>query len=119
MPKIGDTVPDAGDVLWVDFGPPVGHEQAGRRPAVVVTDRGYNMRSSMLLVCPITRSESPWPFKVRVPPVGAITGFVIVDQLRVIDPAVRHCRPAGRLPEEAMVAVEERLALLFGLMRPR
>jgi mRNA interferase MazF len=116
MPKIGDTVPDAGDVLWVDFGPPIGHEQAGRRPAVVVTDRAYNARSSVLVVCPITRSGGPWPFKVSISPVGAITGFVIVDQLRVIDPSIRHCRPAGRLAAEAVASVRERLSSLFGLV---
>lgn len=115
MPKVGDIVPSAGDVLWVDFGPPVGHEQAGRRPAVVITDRAYNESSSVLLVCPITRSERNWPFKVPIPPVGPIAGFVIVDQLWVVDPAHRRCRLAGHLTAEALVSVRERLALLFGL----
>jgi mRNA interferase MazF len=115
MPKIGNTVPSAGDVLWVDFGPPVGHEQAGRRPAVVVTDRSYNEFSSALLVCPVTRSQRSWPFKVAIPPVGAITGFVMVDQLRVVDPATRSCRFAGHVTTDALASVRERLALLFGL----
>lgn len=117
MPKIGNTVPDAGDVLWVDFGPPIGHEQAGRRPAVVITERSYNEFSSVLLVCPITRSQRSWPFKIPIPPVGPITGFVLVDQLRVVDPAYRRCRLAGQLSAGALVIIRERLALLFGLGR--
>ena len=57
---------EAGEVLWVDFGPPTGHEQAGRRPALVVSPRAYNDRSSLILVCPITRNLAAWTFKVEI-----------------------------------------------------
>jgi mRNA interferase MazF len=115
MPAVGGNPPDAGDILWIDFGEPVGHEQGGRRPAVVLSVAAYNQRSSTLIVCPITRSRGPWPFKVAIPPVGRISGFVILDQIRVIDPAARPCRPAGRVSEETLSVLRARLASLFGL----
>jgi mRNA interferase MazF len=106
---------DAGDILWVDFGQPVGHEQGGRRPAVVLTSKYYNVRSSLLLVCPITRKSRDWPFEVRLPPGGKLNGVVLVDQIKVIDPAARPISYAGRLPSEALGTVKAKLAALLGI----
>jgi mRNA interferase MazF len=115
MPPAGASVLDVGDVLWIDFGPPFGHEQAGRRPAVVVTSRDYNSRSSLILVCPITRSPREWPFKVAIPPVGKLTGGVMVDQIRAIDQRMRSFGPYGRVPDAVVMEIRARLAALLGL----
>jgi mRNA interferase MazF len=107
--------PDAGEVLWLDFGPPIGHEQAGRRPALVLSNRQYNTQSSMLVVCPITRKGRGWPFEVSLPAGGLIGGVVLVDQIKVIDPAARPIRRAGQLPHGILNEVRARLAVLLGI----
>jgi mRNA interferase MazF len=109
------SAPDVGDVLWIDFGPPIGREQAGRRPALVLTSRAYNERSSVLIVCPITRRNREWPTLVPLPPVGALSGFIIVDQIKVIDPAVRAFRSAGRISADTLAEVRAKLSALLGI----
>jgi mRNA interferase MazF len=110
-----ENVPDAGDVLWVDFGPPAGREQSGRRPALVVTPREYNRRSSVLVVCPITRTGRNWPFEVALPPLGLLSGFVLVDQIKVVDPRIRAFRRAGRTSDHVLGEVRGKLASLLGI----
>jgi len=107
--------PDSGDVLWLDFGPPIGHEQGGRRPALVLSGRQYNAQSSVLVVCPITRKGRDWPFEVSLPDGGPISGVVLVDQIKVIDPAARPMRRAGQLPSDILDEVRGRLATLLGI----
>jgi mRNA interferase MazF len=108
-------VPEAGDILWIDFGKPVGHEQGGRRPAVVLTRRDYNVRSSILLVCPITRKSRNWPFEVSLPAAGGLSGVVLVDQIRVVDPVARPVRRSGSLPNEVFGEVKAKLSALLGI----
>ena len=109
-----ESAPDAGEVLWIDFGHPVGREQGGRRPALVLTSREYNLASSVLIVCPITRTRRNWPFAVALPPLGRLTGFVLVDQIKVIDP-IRAFKREGTVPAEIMLEVRARLASLLGI----
>ena len=118
MPTVDGNVPDAGDVLWINFGPPVGHEQAGRRPAVVLTPRSYNTKSSVLVVCPITRTDPDWPFAIALPPLGLVTGFVLVDQIKVIDPTARAYRTAGQVPHHVLSEIRGQLASLLGITVP-
>lgn len=106
---------DAGDILWIDFGNPVGHEQGGRRPAVVLTRRDYNVRSSVLLVCPIARRSRNWPFEVSLPAAGGLSGVVLVDQIRVVDPVARPVGRGGSLPNEVFGEVKAKLAALLGI----
>jgi mRNA interferase MazF len=106
---------DAGDVVWLEFGAPFGHEQAGRRPAVVVSPRSYNERSSLILVCPITRNAAPWPFKVAILPPGRIQGAVLVDQVRSIDHVARRVRRAERISSDVLDQVFGMFATLFGI----
>ena len=77
--------PDAGDIAWIDFDPVKGTEQAGRRPALVITPRSYHEQSRRALVCPITSHIGRWPFNIRLPQGLRTAGSVLVDQLRVID----------------------------------
>ena len=106
---------EAGDVVWIDFGQPVGHEQSGRRPAVVLTPRHYNMRSPVLVVCPITRRHRNWPFEVSLPDIDQLTGVILVDQIKVVDPAARPIGYAGRVPDTVLGEVKARLATLLGI----
>jgi mRNA interferase MazF len=105
---------DAGDIVWIDFGNPVGHEQGGRRPAFVLSPSSYNRQSSLLLVCPITRSERHWPFKVPLRGATGLTGFVLADQVHTIDPAQRVRRVAGRASPETVAEVRTRLLPIIG-----
>lgn len=106
---------DAGDIVWVDFGPPLGHEQAGRRPALVVSPRPYNERSSLIVVCPITRNIESWAFKVMIRNPGRIQGAVLVDHVRSIDRHVRYARRAERADIETLTAVYGMIIALLGI----
>ena len=115
MPAIDRPLPDAGDIVWIDFGSPSGHEQAGRRPALVVSPASYNKLSSMILVCPLTRSEKPWPFKVAVTETAGISGFVLADQVHSIDPTIRVFGSRGRVPQRVLAEVRAKLvAVILG-----
>ena len=74
--------PDRGDVVWINFSPQAGHEQAGRRPAVVLSSRSYNKPSGLALVCPVTNRAKGYPFEVPMPENSPVTGVVLVDQIR-------------------------------------
>lgn len=120
MPRVDGRIPDAGDVFWIELGPPVGHEQAGRRPSLVLTPREYNERSSVLLTCPITRRVRSWPFQIEISAVGRVRGFALIDQIRVIDPAARACRFVGRVSDETLDQIRAGLISLLVLApRPR
>ncbi len=109
------TAPDRGDIVWVDFNPQKGHEQAGRRPALVVSPATYNGVSTCILVCPITSNTDPWPWKVPLPESDGVTGAVLVDQLKSIDAAARKVELAEQsLDAELMAEVLARLATLTG-----
>jgi len=76
---------EIGDIVWVEFDPAFGHEQSGRRPALVLSNFEYNERSSFTIVCPITQSRREWPFHVSLGEQGKIKGSVVVDQIKSID----------------------------------
>ena len=111
-------IPEAGDVFWVDFGSPVGHEQAGRGPALGVSPRAYNEISSVFLVCPISRRERAWPFQVRVPLIGRIEGYALVDQVKTVDPSARYCRYVGHADSSLLQGVRRQLAILLQTALP-
>jgi mRNA interferase MazF len=77
-------VPDAGDIVWLDFDPQAGREQAHRRPALVLTDQGYNRASGLVVVCPLTSTRKPYPFALPVV-VDQVEGAVLVDHLKSMD----------------------------------
>lgn len=104
---------DRGEIVWVDFNPQRGHEQAGRRPALVISPAAYNGVSTCVLVCPITSNVGPWPWKVLLPEGNDVSGAVLVDQIKSIDAAARHVVPAGQtVPQAVMDDVLLRLATL-------
>lgn len=109
-------VPERGALVWVDFTPQSGHEQAGHRPALVISPRVYHERSKLAVVCPITSSMRPWPWKVMLPEGLAVAGAVLVDQVRSIDRGARRLRITGHAPMSIVAEVQAKLAALFGIM---
>jgi mRNA interferase MazF len=109
------TLPDRGSLAWVAFSPQAGHEQAGHRPALVISPRPYHERSNLAVVCPITTNLQPWPWKVLLPEGLAVSGAVLVDQLRSIDRGARRLRLVGQAPHGVIAEVQARLEALFGL----
>jgi mRNA interferase MazF len=79
------SVPDRGDVVWLEFDPQAGHEQAGHRPAVVLSPRAYNQKSGLALFCPITSRIKGYPFEVVLPPDLPVQGAVLCDQVKSLD----------------------------------
>jgi mRNA interferase MazF len=105
--------PDAGDFVWLTFDPQAGHEQAGRRPAVVLSSGSYNAKSGMALVCPITNQAKGYPFEVPMSGVGP-TGVILADQVKSVDWRARKAEKLGRCPSEVLDEVKARLAPLLG-----
>src|SRR2546425_1274360 len=90
------SVPDAGDLVWLSFDPQAGHEQSGRRPALVLSPASYNGKSGLALVCPITSRVKGYPFEVSLPEGSKFAGVILADQLRSLD--WRTLSPRGATP---------------------
>jgi mRNA interferase MazF len=105
-------VPDRGDVVWLEFTPQAGHEQAGHRPALVLSRAAYNGPSGLMLCCPLTTREKGYPFEVRLDASG--DSIALADQVKSLDWRARRAKSKGRAPDEA---VEEVLAKVAALLR--
>jgi len=107
-------VPDAGDLIWLTFDPQAGREQAGRRPALVLSPRLYNEKSGLALVCPVTSRVKGYPFEVALPEGLPIGGVILADHLKSVDWKERHAESAGHVPQEVLDEVLSRLSPLLG-----
>ncbi len=107
-------VPDAGDFVWMTFDPQAGREQAGRRPALVLSPKTYNAKSGLALACPVTNQIKGYPFEVAVPAAIGATGVILADHLKSVDWKARHAEPLGRCTAEVMDEVRGKLASLLG-----
>ncbi len=105
-------VPDRGDIVSLQFDPQAGHEQAGRRPAFVVSPRAYNKKVGLALFCPITSRVKGYPFEVPLPKGGKTRGAVLSDQLKSLDWRARKAARFDRASEEVVLAVTARLLAL-------
>ena len=101
----GDYIPDRGDIIWLNFTPQAGHEQAGHRPALVLSPKSYNEKTGMAVCCPITSRIRDYPFHVRLPAEGAITGVLMVDQIKSLDWQARGVRFECHCPAEVIEEV--------------
>jgi mRNA interferase MazF len=106
-------VPAAGDVVWVSFDPAMGHEQAGRRPGLVLSPIEYNARCGLMLICPITSKVKNYPFEVALPPGTPISGVVVADHVRNMDWRARQVEFACQAPPEVLREVRAKLAPLL------
>lgn len=105
--------PARGDLIWLTFDPQAGREQAGRRPALVVSPAGYNTRVGLALCCPITAQKKGYPFEVPLPAGLAIEGVVLADQVKSLDWRARNAQIAGRGPQEVLEEVLSKLGVLL------
>ena len=105
-------VPQRGDVVWISLNPQAGHDQAGRRPAVVVSPGSYNAKTGLALLCPITSQVKGYPFEVRLPEGLPATGAVLSDQVKCLDWRARQAELLCRLPPETIDEVLRKLATL-------
>ena len=106
-------VPDAGDLVWLTFDPQAGREQAGRRPALVLSPAVYNRKAGLALVCPITSHAKGYPFEVDL--TATVTGLVLADHVKSVDWKVRRAEKIGVCPPEVVGEVRARLTPLLGL----
>ena len=97
----GAYVPERGDVVWLTFDPQAGHEQAGRRLAIVVSPRAYNEKVGLALFCPLTARRKGYPYEIEIPRDLAISGVVLSDQLKSLDWRARKAEFICRLPGHA------------------
>jgi mRNA interferase MazF len=107
-------VPDRGDVVWLIFDPQAGHEQAGRRPAIVVSPKAYNAKAGLALFCPITTKIKSYPFEVLLPEAGKISGAVLSDQIKSLDWRAREAKLIEKIPAAALMEVMMKLRALIG-----
>jgi len=91
------STPRRGDLIWLSFTPQTGPEQAGRRPALVISLATYNRKGALALVCPTTSKTKGYPFEVLLPDLGAVQGVVLTDQLRSLDWQARQTKRIERL----------------------
>ncbi len=107
-------VPERGDVVWITLNPQAGHEQAGRRPAVVLSPAAYNGKVGLAILCPITRQVKGYPFEVQIPRGLAVGGVILADQVKSLDWRAREAELAGRLPIATVAKVLQKLDTLLG-----
>jgi mRNA interferase MazF len=106
-------VPARGDLVWLVFDPQAGHEQSGRRPALVISPREYNRRVGLALLCPITSQVKGYPFEVALPPELGVHGAVLADQVKCLDWRTRRASLIGVAPRDVR---EEAVARILALV---
>lgn len=106
-------VPERGDAVWLSFSPQSGHEQAGRRPAVILSPLAYNKKVGLAIFCPITNQVKGYPFEVAIPPGLQISGVVLSDQAKNLDWQARNIAFIARLPDAVITEVLKKLRTLL------
>lgn len=108
-------IPKQGDIVWIDFDPQSGHEQAGRRPALVISPAAYNGKIGLTLLCPITNQVKGYPFEVAIPKGLGVSGVILTDQIKSLDWKSRGAEFGCAAPREVVNLVIEKLATLLSL----
>lgn len=106
-------VPERGDAVWLDFNPQSGHEQSGRRPAIVVSPAIYNKKVGLALFCPITNQAKGYPFEVTIPKNKKVSGVVLSDQLKSLDWRARNVEFITKLPDSVIEEVLRKIKTLL------
>lgn len=114
MVRPSSYVPRRGDAVWVDFNPQAGHEQAGHRPAVVLSPASYNSTVGLAILCPITNRVKGYPFEVAIPSGQEVTGVILADQLKSVDWRARNVELICSLPMTTVDTVLQRVQTLLG-----
>jgi mRNA interferase MazF len=106
-------VPKRGDVVWITLNPQAGHEQAGRRPAVILSPEEYNGKVGLAILCPVTSQIKGYPFEVRIPADLPVTGAILADQVKNLDWRVRNAELICVLPSRVITEVLHKIATLL------
>lgn len=109
----GRYIPARGDAVWLTFNPQAGHEQAGRRPALVLSPASYNRKVGLAIFCPITSQVKGYPFEVAVPSGSKLSGVIIADQAKSLDWRIRKAEFICKLPRETTSEVLDKLGTLL------
>ncbi len=107
--KKGSHVPDRGDLVWIDFDPRTGHEQRGRRPAVVLSPASYNRKVELGIFCPVTNQPKGYAWEVAIPDGLVVNGVILADQIKSLDWKKRQTKFAGTLPREILDEVLDKI----------
>jgi mRNA interferase MazF len=105
-------VPDAGDIVWLEFDPQAGHEQAGHRPALVLSPAAYNGKTSLMVCCPLTTRSKGYPFEVAI--AGKPGSVALADQVKSLDWRARRAARKGRVSPAELEEVRAKLRALVG-----
>ena len=105
-------VPDAGDIVWINFDPQAGHEQAGHRPAVVLSPAAYNTKTSLMLCCPMTTQIKNYPFEVVI--AGPARSAALADQVKSLDWRRRRAKRKGAVSPAELAEVRAKIRALIG-----
>jgi len=108
-------IPERGDLIWLTFDPQAGHEQAGRRPAVVLSPLSYNSKTDLAILCPITNRAKGYPYEVPIPSEVGITGVVLSDQAKSLDWRVRQAEFISKLPQSTLNIILKKLNTLLAI----
>lgn len=106
--------PDTGDVIWLQFTPQRGHEQSGKRPALVLSPKSYNQRTSLAICCPITTKIKDYPFEVRIKG-RKMDGVVLADQVKSLDWRAREASFVEKAPTPVVAEVKTLLKTLLAI----
>jgi len=109
----GPYVPEAGDIIWLHFDPQAGHEQAGHRPAVVISPSTYNGKTGLMLCCPMTTRIKGYPFEVELS--GTRTSVVLADQIKSLDWRARKAIRKGQVESSELAEIRAKARALIGL----
>jgi mRNA interferase MazF len=105
-------IPNAGDIVWLQFDPQAGHEQAGHSPAVVLSPHIYNRRAGLMLCCPMTTQIKGYPFEVPV--AGVKASVVLADQIKSVDFSVRSAKFKGTVTPQELARIKAKATALIG-----
>jgi mRNA interferase MazF len=107
-------IPERGDIVWLEFNPQAGYEQAGHRSALVVSPRAYNEKVGLALFCPITSNVKGYPFEVVLPEKHKVSGAVLSDQIKSLDWRVRKAKRMACVPQNVLEEVLAKILTLLG-----
>jgi len=108
-----DYIPERGDIVWLNFTPQAGHEQAGQRPAIVISPKSYNSKVGLALFLPITSTQKGYPFEVKLTTDLPISGVILSDQIKSLDWKIRKIKFICTVPEKSYLEAIKKFSLLI------
>ena len=115
MVKSKQYIPDCGDIVWLSFNPQSGHEQSGRRPALVISPLVYNGKTNLAIFCPITSQVKDYPFEVKLSEDLEISGVILSDQIKNLDWKAREAEFICKLPKSLLTETLNKINALLNI----